>query len=225
MAASRHRLEQALGHTFTRTQLFEQALTHRSSTGSNNERLEFLGDSLVNFLVAEWLYQQFPAASEGELSRMRAQLVKGKTLAAIGRAFGLGDYLNLGPGEMKSGGSRRDSILADAVEALAAAVYLDAGIDTLRPLLLAWYGERLQQVKPGEASKDAKTRLQEWLQGRRRCLPRYTLVTTRGSEHAQQFEIACEVEGVNKIFSGRGSSRRAAEQAAADEALAFLENL
>lgn len=224
MTSKLNRLTDSLGYQFKDQGLLQTALTHRSHTEANNERLEFLGDSILNFLVAEQLYQLFPQASEGELSRMRAQLVKGKTLASIARQFQLGEYLRLGPGEMKSGGHRRDSILADAVEALLGAIYLEAGLQQCRELLPQWLGQRLQQVQPGEASKDAKTRLQEWLQARKRELPVYQLTETLGSEHQQQFVVNCQLAGIQRGFSGSGSNRRAAEQDAAAAALQFLEN-
>ncbi len=211
-----------LGYSFQNTALAERALTHRSHGSSHNERLEFLGDAIVNFVIAEALFQRFPDTREGELTRMRATLIRTETLAAIAREFELGEYLRLGSGEMKSGGKRRDSILADTLEALIGAIYLDAGIDACKRCVEAWFETRLQQVMPGEINKDPKTRLQEWLQARGRALPVYTLAATHGEEHNQQFDMVCTVPSVTKPFSGSGTNRRAAEQAAAQQALSFL---
>lgn len=211
-----------LGYSFQNVALAEQALTHRSHGTSHNERLEFLGDSIVNFVIAEALFQRFPATREGELTRMRATLIRTETLAAIAREFELGEYLRLGSGEMKSGGKRRESILADTLEALIGAIYLDGGIDPCKRCVLAWFESRLQQVVPGEINKDPKTRLQEWLQARGRALPVYMLAATHGEEHNQQFDIVCAVPSVTQTFIGSGASRRAAEQAAAQSALDFI---
>lgn len=218
-------LTRRLGYTFKNFALAEQALTHRSFSNSNNERSEFLGDSILNFIIAEALFQRFPTADEGDLSRMRARLVRGQTLAEIAREFNLGDCLNLGPGELKSGGFRRESILADALEALIGAIYLDGGIEACRACVIAWYGERLDKVVPGEANKDAKTRLQELLQARALALPVYQLVEATGEAHNQQFEVVCEVAALRCSFRGRGGNRRSAEQAAAQAALDHLEHL
>lgn len=218
-------LTQRLGYEFRDFDLVEQALTHRSYGGEHNERLEFLGDSIVNFVIGETLYQQFPEAREGDLSRMRARLVKGSTLAAIAREYQVGDCLNLGPGELKSGGHRRESILADALEALVGAMYLDGGLETCRRRILTWYQERLLKIRPGDVNKDAKTRLQEWLQARRQPLPVYHLCAAHGEEHNQQFEVECQVAAIEENFKGSGGSRRAAEQAAAAAALSRLQEL
>lgn len=214
-----------LGHTFSDVQLAERALTHRSFGSEHNERLEFLGDSILNFIVAEALYERFPKAAEGDLSRMRARLVKGETLAEIARAFQLGDALNLGAGETKSGGHRRESILADALEALIGAIYLDAGLDACRLRVRAWFSGRLEQLTPGDLNKDSKTLLQEMLQARAQTLPHYRLTDTSGEDHRQQFEITCEIAALQEHFVGRGSSRRAAEQAAAETAIARLQQV
>lgn len=223
MSEAKPALLRRLGHPFKNPALAEQALTHRSFGGVHNERLEFLGDSILNMLIAEALYQRFPNTREGELTRMRASLVKGETLAAVARELQWGDSLKLGIGEMKSGGWRRDSILADALEAMIGAIYLDAGLDACRERLLAWFGERLQQVSPGEVNKDAKTRLQELLQGRSQALPAYDLQATHGEAHNQQFEMICRVPSIaGQIFQGQGSSRRVAEQAAAQAALDYI---
>jgi ribonuclease-3 len=218
-----HILSQRLGYRFSDKALAEQALTHRSFGGHHNERLEFLGDAMVNFIIAEALFQRFPSTREGDLTRMRALLIRGQTLAEIAREFDLGELIRLGGGEMKSGGHRRESILADVLEALIGAIYLDTGLDGCRERVLAWFGDRLQQVAPGEVNKDAKSRLQEWLQGRGKALPVYQLSATHGEAHNQQFEITCTIPSVVQSFSGEGSSRRIAEQIAAQKALAFLE--
>lgn len=216
-------LYRRLGYSFRQDALAEQALTHRSYGAAHNERLEFLGDSIVNFVIAEALFQRFPHTREGELTRMRATLIREQTLAAIARDLELGDCIRLGSGEMKSGGKRRDSILADTLEALIGAIYLDGGIDACRQRILAWFDLRLQQVIPGELNKDPKTRVQEWLQARGRALPIYELVATHGEEHNQQFEVSCRVPSLpEQPFTGSGMSRRAAEQAAAQSVLLFL---
>jgi ribonuclease-3 len=219
MSEAKPALLRRLGYRFTNSALADQALTHRSFGGAHNERLEFLGDSLLNLLIAEALYQRFPDTREGELTRMRASLVKGETLAAVARDLQLGDALRLGSGEMKSGGWRRDSILADALEAIIAAIYLDSGLDACRERVLTWFDERLRQVSPGEVNKDPKTRLQ----ARAQALPTYQLHATHGEAHNQQFEIHCQVPSIaGRTFEGQGSSRRTAEQAAAQAALDFL---
>lgn len=212
-------LEQHLGYQFADRNLLMLALTHRSHGSANNERLEFLGDSIVNFLIADALCQRFPACREGDLSRMRSQLVKGETLAELAREFELGDYLQLGSGEMKSGGHRRESILADTVEALIGAIYYDAGMEPCTRQVLSWYASRLQAINPESNLKDPKTSLQEFLQSRQEALPEYQLVNTSGSEHQQQFEVACKVALLGEAEVGCGSNRRSAEQAAAARVL------
>lgn len=204
-------------HEFRDPALYQQALTHRSAGKPNNERLEFLGDSLVGMLVAELLFELHARADEGDLTRMRAQLVSGAALAELARALALGDLLRLGQGELKSGGHRRDSILADAFEALVAAVYLDAGWEACRTCVRHLFAERAAQLRAPE--KDAKTRLQELLQARGLSLPAYELVASSGDDHAKVFDVACIVERPALRVPGRGSSRRAAEQLAASSAL------
>ena len=216
------RLQRALGYVFTDPQLLTLALTHRSAGGHNNERLEFLGDSILNHIIAEALYQQFPQAREGDMSRMRASLVKGDTLAEVARELQLGDYLVLGPGERKSGGHRRSSILADAFEAVVGAVLLDSTVERCRMSVLGWFAVRLEQLSRGAADKDAKTQLQEYLQGRRNPLPEYELLGVQGEDHKQQFRVACRLQKPALIVEGAGSSRRKAEQAAARCALQRL---
>jgi len=216
-------LESRIGHRFEDHQLLRQALTHRSAGRDNNERLEFLGDSLVNHVVAAQLFEHFPDASEGQLTRLRSKLVRGTFLASIGRTLGLAECLVLGAGERKSGGRHRDGILADAVEAIAGAVLLDAGYVTAASVVLGWFDDGLNTIELDE-EKDSKTRLQEWLQARNAALPSYELREVVGPDHAQQFEVACHAEGLGVACVGRGSSRRNAEQQAATLALAALQD-
>ncbi|SEI37750.1 ribonuclease-3 [Allopseudospirillum japonicum] len=222
MNKSTKSLSRALGYTFQQDALLELALTHRSYGGHNNERLEFLGDSIINFIIADDLYKRFPKAREGQLSRLRARLVKGVTLAELAREFNLGDYLRLGSGELKSGGYRRESILADAMEAIIGAIYLDAGMETCRERVLAWFKTRLQNLSLNDTQKDPKTRLQEFLQARQQALPRYEVVDVQGESHAQIFSVECYVELLPQPTRGSGSSRRVAEQDAAQAALKLL---
>ncbi|MGL6262027.1 ribonuclease III [Vibrio sp. WXL103] len=218
------KLQRKLGYQFKDGELLNLALTHRSANGKHNERLEFLGDSILSFVIADDLYHRFPKVTEGDMSRMRATLVRGNTLAELGREFELGDYLKLGPGELKSGGFRRDSILADAVEAIMGAIYLDSDVETIRGIILDWYKSRLEAIEPGVSQKDPKTRLQEFLQGRRKPLPVYTVTNIKGEAHNQEFTVSCEVAGIGKPVVGKGTSRRKAEQAAAETALGQLTN-
>lgn len=213
----------ALGHRFANPDLLERALTHRSAGRLNNERLEFLGDSLVNTLVAELIYESHPRADEGQMTRLRAALVNGTALAEVARTQELGERLHLGPGEMKSGGHRRESILADAFEALVGAIYLDAGWDACREVVRRLFTERVAEVGV-RVPKDAKTRLQELVQARALALPVYELAGSHGRDHARTFEVSCSIEGLELRTSGRGSSRRAAEQDAAEKALRQLDD-
>jgi len=217
------RLERRLNYTFQNQDLLKMALTHRSAASGHNERLEFLGDSVLNFVIASSLYERYPAAREGELSRLRAKLVKEDTLAELGRELQLGSYLVLGSGELKSGGSRRDSILADGVEALFGAVLRDRGFDACQQLILGLYKDRLDEVQPEDGLKDPKTRLQEFLQSRRAPLPTYDVTVVDGEAHSQLFTVKCQVEALPEPTVGKGGSRRKAEQAAAALALAALE--
>ena len=219
MSVSLSRLERQLGYTFKDQELMVLALTHRSFAGRNNERLEFLGDAILNFAAGEALFNRFPLAREGQLSRLRARLVKGETLAVLARGFDLGEYLRLGSGELKSGGFRRESILADALEALFGAVYLDAGFDRAKGVVGNLFTAKLDAIAPDQPIKDPKTRLQEYLQARRQPLPVYTLAATDGQAHLQQFRVLCEVASAALQTEGQGSSRRAAEQEAASRAL------
>ncbi len=211
-----------IGHRFNDPGLLEQALTHRSAAARHNERLEFLGDSVVNFLIAEVLFQRWPKADEGALTRARAELVREASLAAIARELELGARLVLGPGELKSGGHRRDSILADALEAVVAAIYLDAGFEKTRAVVLPWFEAQLAALPVGKPGKDAKTRLQEWLQGRQKPLPVYEVVSESGEEHAKVFVVRCTTGEPPSSADGEGSSRRNAEQAAAAAVLRLL---
>lgn len=212
-----------LGHRFAAPALLAQALTHRSAGSPHNERLEFLGDALVNLIVAEALYQRWPQADEGALTRARAELVRESSLAAIARRLALGERLTLGPGEMKSGGHRRDSILADALEAVIGAIYLDAGYETCRAVALPWFAEALEALPPPhKVGKDAKTRLQEWLQARGLPLPVYALLSESGEEHAKVFRVSCALTQPELATEGEGTSRRSAEQVAAEAALSRL---
>ena len=211
------------GYRFNDQGLLTQALTHRSAGAPHNERLEFLGDSIVNLLVAEALFQRWPKADEGALTRARAELVREASLATIAREHDLGARLILGPGEMKSGGHRRDSILADALEAVVAAIYLDCGFVACRDTVLPWFETALAALPVGKPAKDAKTRLQEWLQARQRPLPNYELLLESGDDHAKLFRVACGIVEPALTAEGEGSSRRSAEQAAAAAVLERLD--
>lgn len=204
--------------------LLERALTHRSAGPRHYERLEFLGDALLNAVVAEWLYGRYPNADEGRLSRLRASVVNQAALAAAARRLRLGDALLLGPGELKSGGCRRESILADAFEALVAAIYLDAGIVDWRERVLGWLAPELEALASGAVPfKDPKTRLQEWLQARHQALPQYRLLRALGEDHEREFFVECALPDLGLVEQAQGSSRRSAEQRAAEALLARLE--
>ncbi|MGS2721896.1 ribonuclease III [Paraglaciecola aestuariivivens] len=217
-------LYKRIGYTFADAANLTAALTHRSASKKHNERLEFLGDAILGMVIAKALYQRFPKQPEGKLTRMRSSLVKGDTLAEVAREFELGDLLLLGPGELKSGGFRRDSILADAVEAIIGAIYLEAGMETCESLVLAWFDQRIQALDPEAVSKDHKTRLQEYLQGKKLPLPLYEVTEIKGKSHDQTFYVACTVEGIKAPIMGRGNSRRKAEQRAAKQAFEILTN-
>ena len=216
------KLENRLGHHFANQELLTLALTHRSCGSRNNERLEFLGDAILNLVAGEALFRQFPEAREGQLSRLRSRLVKGETLATLARGFDLGDYLRLGSGELKSGGYRRDSILADATEALIGAIYLDAGMEVARACVLNWLADELASVTIKDTNKDPKTQLQEVLQSRGCELPVYQVVDIQGEPHDRTFLVECQVNLLDNKTRGQGGSRRIAEQAAATEALKAL---
>ena len=216
-------LERRLGHTFAHPEHARQALTHRSYGTPHNERLEYLGDSLLNCSVATLLYERFPKLPEGDLSRLRATLVNQTSLSEVALSLGLGESLRLGEGELKSGGFRRPSILADAVEALLGAVYLDAGFEAVRAVVQRLLGDRLERSEGLPVDKDPKTALQELLQGRGLALPRYAVQKTEGEAHDQTFIVECRVDDLGVVATGKGPSRRAAEQAAAEGVLAQLE--
>lgn len=216
-------LQELLSYRFARQAWLETALTHRSFSKNNNERLEFLGDGVLNFVIAHHLFERFPKADEGQLSRLRAHLVKGATLAVLARQLQLGEHLRLGPGELKSGGFRRDSILAGALEAVIGAVYLDSGFDAARDLIEGIYRDLLASLTLEQGFKDPKTRLQEFLQGRGMGLPEYRVLSTQGDAHKQIFQVECLVVGDAGIRTqGNAGSRRMAEQEAAHKALAAL---
>ena len=216
-------LAKSLGHVFNDPTLFLQALTHRSAGSKNNERLEFLGDAVLGSVIAAELYQRYPQAKEGELSRLRSNLVRGESLAAIAQSLDIGQYLKLGAGERKSGGHRRDSILSDAMEALFGAIYLDAGFAVCQRCILVQFADRLEQLPEVAALKDAKTRLQEYLQSHHESLPEYTITETSGDAHARLFKVVCVLNDMNIPSShGQGKSRRYAEQDAAEKMLARL---
>ncbi len=217
-------LHNRLGYRFRNPALLEQALCHRSAGKPHNERLEFLGDAVLGFIVSDLLYHRFPNAPEGDLSRIRSRLVQRSTLAAVARQLHLGEALKLGLGELKSGGAQRESILADAMEALVCALYLDAGLAVCSEKLQQWLAPLLDEsVHDDAVTKDAKTRLQEWLQGHRQPLPVYTVTAKSGSDHAQQFTVTCEVALLATPGVGNGSSRKEAEQQAATQVLLHLE--
>ncbi len=213
-----------IGHPFRNPDLLAQALKHRSAGAPHNERLEFLGDSIVNMLVAEALFQRWPKADEGALTRARAELVREGALAVIARTLQLGERLTLGAGEMKSGGHRRDSILADAVEAVVAAIYMDVGFEACKAVVLPWFEVSMAALPVGKPGKDPKTRLQEWLQARQKTLPTYELVSECGDDHAKHFRVRCCVADPAVTTEGEGTSRRLAEQQAAAAAIEQLDS-
>ncbi len=222
MASDLAKLQEFLNHQFSDLEIARLALTHRSADKLNNERLEFLGDSLLGFVVAEFLSETYPDATEGELSRMRSGIVKKSTLAGIARELQLSEFMKLGAGDRKSGGRQRDSILADAVEALIAAIYLDAGIEPCKRLIRLWSTNHLANSKSKKAQKDAKTRLQECLQAEGLELPEYTVTEIGGEAHEQTFTVECRCGLLDTPVHGTGRSKRAAEQKAASSALQIL---
>lgn len=218
-----NKLVKKIGYAFNDKDLLIQSVTHRSAKGLHNERLEFLGDSILGFVIAEVLYQKFPKHSEGDLTRMRSSLVKGVTLAKLATDFGLGEFLVLGPGELKSGGHKRESILEDAIEAIIGAVYLDSDLNTCKTLILSWFSEHLSIIKPG-VHKDPKTRLQELLQGKKIPLPVYEVINIQGKSHNQMFTVSCDTAVLNETVITKATSRRKAEQAAAQQVLDKVNN-
>lgn len=212
-------LQSAIGYTFNSAALIQQAVTHRSFSGNNNERLEFLGDSVLNFIVAHQLYLSFPKLPEGDLSRLRAQLVKESSLCEIALTLSLKDHLKLGEGELKSAGWRRPSILADALEAIVGAVYLDGGFVAAEAVVLKLFAQKLSTIDPKAIDKDAKSQLQEYLQSKKIELPDYVVVSIEGEAHAQSFKVECVINKLNITTLGEGTSRRNAEQQAAQLAM------
>lgn len=208
-----------IAYTFNQPALLQQALTHRSFSGNNNERLEFLGDGVLNFIIAHQLYNRFNKLAEGDLSRLRAQLVKEASLSEIAFSLNLGDVLKLGEGELKSAGWRRPSILADALEAIIGAVYLDGGFASAEALVLKLYEDKLNTIDPKVIDKDPKSQLQEYLQSKKLDLPDYNVVLIEGEAHAQNFKVECIIKKLNITTQGEGSSRRIAEQQAAQLAM------
>lgn len=217
-------LSRKLGYRFADSELLNVALTHRSCGDVNNERLEFLGDSIVNFVVAEVLFRRYSHAHEGDLSRWRATLINRDTLGLLGRQFELGRYLRLGMGELKSGGSERASILSCAMEAVIGAIYLDGGFTAIYDCIIRWYEPLLTSLSSSASHKDPKTKLQEYLQSEHMALPVYQVVSIEGEAHQQVFTMSCEVPGLDKKVQGTGTSRRRAEQHAAEIMLEFIKN-
>ena len=215
-------LYNALHYRFDDTRLFAQALTHRSAHSLNNERLEFLGDAVLDFVISEAIFRLREEADEGDLSRLRSSLVKDTSLAHIASELGLGEHLILGSGERKSGGHRRASILADALEAIFGAVYLDSGFSAAREMIERLFAERLATLPEASELRDPKTRLQEWLQARKLSLPHYELTNVTGKDHRQRFEVSCTVSELSQTTEGAASSRRKAEQQAARHMLQVL---
>ncbi|KRP26297.1 MAG: ribonuclease III [SAR92 bacterium BACL16 MAG-120322-bin99] len=224
MASSAKQLQERLQYTFSDQQLLVLALSHRSRGSQNNERLEFLGDAVLGLTISNFLYRRFIHASEGDLSRIRSQIVRAESLAEIARSLELGPELLLGQGEMKSGGQRRDSILGDTVEALIGAIYLDGGILSAERCILSWFSEQLNAVALDVPVKDPKTALQEWLQGRGRALPEYQLVKTEGEDHSRLYTMSCIIDELKSAATATASSRRRAEQLVAEKILKELEN-
>jgi ribonuclease III len=218
------KLCEKLNYQFNDKKLLKLALTHRSSNELNNERLEFLGDAIVNFIIAEALFHKFPTSQEGELSRWRATLINRETLADMARGFDIGSYLFLGPGELKSGGNQRESILSCAMEAIIGAIYLDKGFEAARVCILGWYEGLLQSLTSAASHKDPKTILQEYLQSMRKPLPVYLVESVEGEAHQQVFVVSCQVTGMSKKALGKGTSRRRAEQDAAEQMLGIIKN-
>ncbi len=224
MRAPLEPLLRAIGHPYTDEGLLERALTHRSASGINNERFEFLGDAILGFVIADELYRRFESADEGQLSRLRSGLVKRETLADIARELKLGPCLNLGTGELRSGGQTRDSILSDTLEAIFASIYLDAGYQGIRKVICRLFKSRLEAISLDTQQKDPKTRLQEYLQAKQYELPIYDVIATSGSQHEMIFEVCCQQKQMKRQVVASGTSRRKAEQAAADAMLKEIGN-
>lgn len=216
------KLQKSIGYKFKNINLLKHALTHRSASMHHNERLEFLGDSILSFIIAKKIYNYFPNINEGKMSRIRAALVRGNTLAEIAYEFSLGKYLKLGLGEKKSGGFKRESILANAIEAIISSIFIDSDIYITEKIILTWYQDRFKKISSHETQKDPKTKLQEYLQSKHILLPIYHITQIYGESHNQIFIITCKIKGFKKSFFGFGSSRRKAEQDAAKNALIRL---
>lgn len=215
-------IEKRLGYTFKTKALIAQALTHKSASHENNERLEFLGDAILSYVIADQLYHRFPKATEGQLTRARASLVKKLTLSAVAQELSLGDAILLGHGEKRSGGFRRDSILADALEALVGALHCDGGFEACAQMIAQWFESRLEAIQPDQQVKDPKTQLQEWLQAKHHDLPVYEILSISGEPHDQTFTVSCEIVTMKLRAEGVGDSRRIAEQMAANKILEQL---
>lgn len=217
------KLKKAINYDFKDKALLETALTHRSLGGANNERLEYLGDAVLGFIIADEVFRKFPQATEGELTRLRSSLIKGETLAKLARDLSLGDSIKLGSGEMKSGGWRRDSILANTLEAIIGAIYLDSNMEVCRKCVVSLYHQLLSEISPENLNKDSKTSLQELLQSRRMKLPVYHVLSENGHAHERLFTIECSIKDQNISVQAEGHSKRIAEQVAAEKALGVLE--
>ena len=220
--AANSKLQHRLGYEFADPDLLSRALTHRSHKDGNYERLEFLGDSILDFVIAEYLYHRFPDAREGQLSRLRARIVRRETLAEVAREFGLGDFLIMGSGELKSGGFERASILSDVLEAIIGGIYLEAGLKTVNERIISWFGPRLEALTLARSQKDPKSLLQEFLQSKKSGLPEYSIIGIEGKSHDQVFTVECKVALLEQPLIGVAASRRDAEQMAAQQALAGL---
>jgi len=219
------RLEKLIDYKFINVNLLKDALTHRSAGANNNERLEFLGDSILNFVIAAELFERYPTSSEGDLSRLRASLVNKEGLYLVSQDLKLGDYLILGSGELKSGGYRRNSILADTVEAILGAVFMDSGFEHCHNLILQLYKYQLENIRDADSLKDPKTRLQELLQSRKFGLPEYDVIEVVGKAHNQQFTVSCKIEKLELLTQGKATNRRKAEQQAADKIIPLVNNV
>lgn len=220
-----HALERLVGHPFKSRALLVQALTHRSHGAVNNERLEFLGDGVLNFIIAHQLFLRYPQLSEGDLSRLRAHLVKEPTLCEVAKTLNVGESLRLGEGEMKTGGWKRPSVLADAVEAIVGAVFLDAGFEAAEQVVIRLFAPLMESIDPSSIGKDPKSQLQEFLQSKKQALPEYQVTQIEGEAHCQVFHVACSLPKLNILTEGSGSSRRIAEQQAAELAFAQIKKV
>jgi len=217
-------LYKKLGYSFKKKELLERALSHRSFSRKSYERLEFLGDAILSFIMAAELYRRYPRAKEGELSRRRAFLVNADSLFVLAKKLKISPYLRLGSGELKSGGQERHSILADATEAIMGAIFLDGGIEVCHQCVIKWYGDDLERLFEDKQMKDSKSRLQEWLQGKHLSLPVYSLIDIEGKAHAQIFTIRCSVNGLDHVTEGKSTNRRKAEQEAAEKFLGIVQS-